>query len=365
MLLANTCNTDDREAMDRYLASLTIDSIVVEPFESVIPARLKKYLYINKPRSVQEIIDNSNLRSTLADVIKKYGHFDVIHVERLMMSELFRAGLKNKGNTKYILDLDDWESKMRFRELQQHGSPHRFQRWKQSHEPRVLRAYENHFLPQYDRVYVCSEGDRLELQESLGINNVVVAPNGYNMPALGDFNTEAGLESKTLFYVGALNYGPNFNALRYFIEDIFSLVLKSVPDARLCVVGGGEKGRIKAYNHPSVDVMGFVDDLVPYYEKATVSIVPLLAGGGTRVKILEAASFKKPVISTAIGCEGLEFTDKESIMVADSPSDFASACVELLSNPQVNRAMGNAACKVVEERYQWKSIGERIRKHLD
>jgi len=110
----------------------------------------------------------------------------------------------------------------------------------------------------------------------------------------------------------------------------------------------------------NIEAPGFVDDIRSYAAKAAVYVVPLRIGGGTRLKILDAMAMGKAVVSTSIGCEGLDVTPEENIIVADSAEEFARRTVELLRNPDLTERLGIAGRKLAEEKYDWNMIGVKM-----
>jgi glycosyltransferase involved in cell wall biosynthesis len=139
-----------------------------------------------------------------------------------------------------------------------------------------------------------------------------------------------------LLFIGTLNYPPNEDAVGHFCSDILPLIRrKFLHPVRIRIVGAVPSPGIVLLSrrYPDVEVVANVPDLAPYYAEADVVIVPLRAGSGTRIKILEAFSFGRPVVSTTIGAEGLALKNREQLLIADEPEAFAGACVELLEDP--------------------------------
>jgi glycosyltransferase involved in cell wall biosynthesis len=191
-----------------------------------------------------------------------------------------------------------------------------------------------------------------------------VVPNGITLTESSESPASEGqVQEKVLLYIGALGYGPNIDAIEYFVKNIFPLILKNEPNVQLWIAGNTQWAPNHIFEltkNPSIRVLGFVEDLRQLYAKANVFVVPIRLGGGTRIKILEAASFKKAIVSTQIGCEGLDFAHGEGIWIADDPATFSKACLELLNNRNKNLLMGQCARKVVEEKYQWSTIEKNL-----
>jgi glycosyltransferase involved in cell wall biosynthesis len=162
--------------------------------------------------------------------------------------------------------------------------------------------------------------------------------------------------------MGSLDYAPNVDATLYFHQEIFPLVREQI-DCRLLVVGRHPPESIRALAmDPHVEIHGNVPNVLPYYKQAMVSVVALRAGGGTRLKILEAMATGTPVISTTIGCEGLDVTSEKEILLADEPEAFASQVVKAMSDETGWEGLSRAGRKRVETSYDWKALSSQLEK---
>ena len=133
------------------------------------------------------------------------------------------------------------------------------------------------------------------------------------------------------------------------------------PQVRLVVLGDAPPPELKEMaNHEGILVMGRVQDVKPYYHAARLSIAPLRAGGGTRLKILESMALGRPVVSTPVGCEGLDVVDREHIMIADAPAEFAERVLVLLTDRELADGLAKRARQLVQDKYRWPTIGEKL-----
>ena len=147
----------------------------------------------------------------------------------------------------------------------------------------------------------------------------------------------------------------------YFCRDIFPKILAKDPTCQLSIVGNAPPSEIKALGSlPNVTVTGFVPDIRPYLAAASVVIVPLLSGSGTRLKILEAMAMGKAVVSTTVGAEGIKYVEEQNIIIADNAETFAARALELLANFKRRLEMGENARKLAEEKYSWKSAAKEL-----
>ena len=170
-----------------------------------------------------------------------------------------------------------------------------------------------------------------------------------------------GQAGNQLIFVGTMDWRPNQDAITYFVREIFPKVREKNTDAEAVFVGRNPPSHIKGLNKiPGVIVTGEVDDVRPYIQRATIYIVPLRIGGGTRLKILDAMAMEKAIVSTPIGAEGLNVTDGENIALADSPREFADRIIELLNDPSQRHSLGKAGRKLVEEHYSWDDLAQKL-----
>ena len=169
-------------------------------------------------------------------------------------------------------------------------------------------------------------------------------------------------EADTLVFAGGMSWYPNSQAMIYFANEIWPLIKKEVPGIRMNLVGGNPPAELIAFGkgEPAFKVWGMVDDVRPLIDQAAVYVVPIMVGGGTRLKILDAMAMGKAIVSTSIGCEGIEVADGHNIMIADDPEAFAASTVQLLRDPQLRCRLGENARRTAIERYSWKSIAPKL-----
>ena len=166
----------------------------------------------------------------------------------------------------------------------------------------------------------------------------------------------------SMVFTGAMGYVPNNDGMNFFLEKIFPLIKKQIPEAKIYIVGNNPPPMLLKYQSDDVIITGFVDDVRPYINRASVYVVPLNMGSGTRLKVVEAMSMKKPIVSTSIGCEGIDVVDNEHLMIKDEPAEFAEAVVELMKNQALCNRLTNNGYELVHSKYDWHVIGEKIDK---
>jgi glycosyltransferase involved in cell wall biosynthesis len=226
-------------------------------------------------------------------------------------------------------------------------------------EAAKMRRFEQRMGPRFGAHIVCSTGDAARLSAILDGARVCVVPNGVDLEY---FSLRESSKQKAMnaVHVGGLNWAPNLHGARWLVEEVWPRVRSSVNDATLAFVGRtGEAPVSRWQSQAGVRCLGEVDDVRPFYAGASLSVVPVHVGGGTRLKILNSWAMGTPVVSTTKGCEGLSARPDENLLVADTPEAFAAAVIRLLREPGLGAALGAAGRKLVEAEYGWPRIVEQ------
>ena len=207
--------------------------------------------------------------------------------------------------------------------------------------------------------FVCSDKDRGYLNRIFHSNNIVTIPNSIDVPRKQNIPN-----NHNMVFIGILSYFPNIVAVEYLIEKIYPLVRKAIPDARL-IVAGHSPEKIKYYtkNITGIEFTGYVEDLENFYQNARVVCSPIFSGGGTRIKIIEAAVFGKAVVANKMGAEGLVFKDGDSILLREDAEAFAQACIRLLKDSELCKDIGTNARNTAIQYYNKKNIVQKIKKN--
>jgi sugar transferase (PEP-CTERM/EpsH1 system associated) len=279
------------------------------------------------------------------------GSFDVVQVEFSHMGSYHLP----EGPLR-VLDEHNVEYQLLERVGRQVRGPlRRFYGWDQA---RKFRRYELAACRRMDAVFTTSEADRATL-ESDGVDVPMrVVPNGVDV----DFfrPQAAGVSGSKLLFTGAINYLPNTDAVLYFTGEILPRIRAAVPGVSFAVVGRDPPPRVQRLAGPGITVTGTVPDVRPWMQEAAVFVVPLRSGSGTRLKILEALASGCAVVSSSIGCEGLDVTPGTDILVADDPAGFAAAVLRCLRDRELRVRLGARGRELVERRYRWESIGRAL-----
>lgn len=219
-------------------------------------------------------------------------------------------------------------------------------------------AAEQRYLQKADHVLAVSEKDRAAFARFLDPQKLAVIPTGADTELFQP--SQENEIPNSLVFAGSMDWLPNEDGIFYFADKIFPLIRRQAPDVTLCVVGRKPSRRLQdlASRTPDIKLTGWVEDVRPYLAKSAVCIVPLRIGGGTRLKIFEAMSMAKGIVSTSIGAEGLPVKNSEHLLIADDPESFAQSTLRLLSNASQRAQIGCSARRLVEQNYSWAKVSQ-------
>lgn len=287
-------------------------------------------------------------RSALQGLLQRQS-FDIVQIEFSLMwqyADIFRG-------IPVVLDAHNIEYEIIRQIKDTCGNP--IKKILYSLEEKKLKYKEEEAWKKCNLCLTVSDKERDVIDSYLGHSNKVFAiPNGVDLKQF-EFHPKADM-GKQLLFIGGMDYQPNLDSARHFLKEIFPLIQSKVPDVKLDIVG---RELWKIDGRASVGGVEFhenVPDVLPYFGKADVLVVPLRYGAGTRIKILEAMATGLPVVTTSRGCEGIHVKHAEHLMIADSPSDFASAVQRLLKDINLKNSITQNARSLVEEKYSWEML---------
>lgn len=220
----------------------------------------------------------------------------------------------------------------------------------------TFEKYEKEAIQKVDYVLTCSSLDRIFFAQYKPVEKISVIPNGVDGSY---FNTSISSNTHSILFMGLLSYKPNETGLKHFIENSFPAIRQQFPDTTLTVIGKNPPVWLQDIaDQKSIIVTDFVADVRPFIQNTAVCICPVADGSGTRLKVLEYMAMGKPVVSTAIGAMGIQVTDKDNILIADTDSEFTKAIIDLFSDITYAQTIGNKAGNFVRKNYEWNGITE-------
>jgi polysaccharide biosynthesis protein PslH len=284
-------------------------------------------------------------------------HFDSLHTFRFVDSV--------PGGIPVVLDQHNVEALILERMATVSGKGPR--RWLIDGQARQTDRFERRATRRADRILLCSHEDRALLAQRAGrLRGLEVIPNGVDLARFDatklDQDELAEMRaSPNAVFLGSMDWWPNDDGIRWFIDEIWELARRQVPELTLRVVGRNPGPELLALDGTrGIEVLGGVPDVRPFMAAASVFVVPLRVGGGTRLKILEALGIRAPIVSTSIGCEGIELTPGADLLVADDPRAFADAMRRVVQDPALSGALRESGYQRVEAGYSWDAIGRRV-----
>lgn len=309
--------------------------------------------------------DNLLQMQKLVNELVMNTHFDFIHADQLTMLQFaLRGALSSRGeNPKIVFDAHNavWTIVER---MQENASW--FLRPLLGIEARRVKRYEGELLKMVDHVLAVTDIDRASFETAFGdlkvsvyerIAPISVVPIAVDTQLLQPINRKSG--SKNIVTLGTLHYPPNADGIRWFSNEVFPLIHQRVPDVRLTIIGKNPPSDFLdlALHYPeAITVTGYVPDLVPYLEESSLLVVPVRAGGGMRVRILEAFAYAVPVVTTTVGLEGIQAEPGKDLLVADNPAEFADSVICLLNDKALQLQLSTNGRRLAETTYDWKVV---------
>jgi glycosyltransferase involved in cell wall biosynthesis len=233
-------------------------------------------------------------------------------------------------------------------------------------EEQRVKRYEGMVISKFDHTLAVTEPDRKALEEAVDLftdgvgdfeNSITVVPIAVDTTKLQPVVRKPG--SENIVTLGTLHYPPNADGIRWFAQEVFPLILEEKPDATLTIIGKNPPAdfyQLQNKYPQKVEVTGYVEDLTPYLEKAALMVIAVRAGGGMRVRILEAFARGMPVVTTTVGLEGIEARSGEEILVEDDPAGFAQATLRLFEDEALGFSLAEKGRMLAESHYDWQVV---------
>jgi sugar transferase (PEP-CTERM/EpsH1 system associated) len=348
-LFANVQHPDEQESIDA-LAGLCerIEVAYLESNKLSQFSRMAKGLLAGSS-FIQSFHYNRRLAHQIR-TITSATDFDIVQIELSFLAR-YAGAISPTSRAQKVLSTHNIETQRFQREL-------RLSSWDARHA--VLQAdslffprWEARAAQQFDGALAVSESDRLWIRERAPHCSVELVPNGVDVDFFHPNRAPNKAEPRIVF-TGIMDYPPNVDAVCWFVDEIFPAMRKAYPDLRFQVVGAKPSDRVQALgNHQGVDVTGRVPDVRPYVDGATAFVVPLRSGGGTRLKILQAMSMECPVVSTAVGAEGLRVENDRNILFAEDAPQFIAEVGKLLESDSEASRIGSEGRELAMREYAW------------
>lgn len=285
--------------------------------------------------------------------------FDVVLIEHGSMGMYLEAlPSRLRKRAVWVLHDIDFDKFMRIA----HITPRKGAKMRAWIHAKMMRRWQPQLASLFGFCVTMSEADRRLLLSANGSLRVGVSPNGVDTNRYRPLPDES--TAAEILFVGNMGYEPNADAAVYFCEEVLPLIRRRVPDVKVWIVGIEPGSSVTRLAGNGVFITGGVPDVSFYYKRSKVCVVPLRAGSGTRLKILEAMALGRPVVSTSMGCEGLSVVDGENLLIADDNKLFAEQVVRLLTDSELRARIARNARQFVTASYDWDVIAEKLMNDL-
>ncbi len=338
------------EIRSQFNSNLKNIHLLNRPFSKI----LKRYnqfvsLFNNKSFSFRGIYHQE--MQNLIDKIVTSNNFDIVQIEFPHM-----ASYDIKSDAIKIMDAHNVEYSIFKYQWQHASSPLR----KVFYKKEFQKIYREEIAAcrRQDALLVTSANDKNTLDNDVPEVPKFIIPNGVDAQYFVPSDQKP--EPYSLVFTGAMSYIPNYDGILYFLDHIFPIIIKSIPDTKLYVVGDRPPKILQRRASENVIITGYIKDVRPYVWRSSVYIVPLRMGSGTRLKVLEALSMKKPIVTTSIGCEGIDVENEKTAIIADQPQTFAEAVIRLLKDPLRAKNMIDEGYELIKKQYEWSVIGKKL-----
>lgn len=329
----------------------------VPPPRRTIRHRLSDLLF-TKLADMQRRCDSPLYAAKLEYILARMT-FDLIQIESLEMAVYLPVIRRVQPRTPVIYDSFNAEFELQrsiyaaekgdLRRLP--GAIYSYVQWQR------LTRFEREVCQSVAHVIAVSDADARAFQHLAPGCAVSVVPNGIDVQQYAQHDPSLDLGPYALVFTGSMSYRPNVDAALWFADQVFGRVRALIPDARFFVVGSPPHPRLNVLRErEGIQVTGWVPSVNPFLHAAAVYVAPLRMGSGTRLKLLQAMSAGRAVVSTSIGAQGLQVSDGVELRLADTPDDFARAVIELLEYPARREVLGQAAARYVAAHHDWSVI---------
>jgi sugar transferase (PEP-CTERM/EpsH1 system associated) len=345
---------DDFERRDAYIAEL--QNYVTGTFQLFSPpaSSKRREQLLHAIHGTSYVLASYQLPEIQEAIDKLFAckPYDVVLFESSLA-----AGYRLPQGVRVIIDQHNIEYELLRRSYEKEKAWLR--KWYNWRESRLVESAELERCRKADAITVTSQRECDILQSKLPGSIIEVVPNGVDIDYFNS-NIQHEVPGRVVF-TGSLAYYPNVDAALFFATYCWPQIRAAVPNATWQIVGRNPLPEVQRLAElPGVSVFASVDDIRPYITSAQVAIAPILIGSGTRLKILEAFAMRKAVVSTSIGCEGLDIEPEQHLLLADHADAFAQAVIHLLQKPEQRQALGTAGRSLVESHYSWQQCGNRL-----
>jgi polysaccharide biosynthesis protein PslH len=334
------------------ITSHSIIHLIEVPAPISVLGALKNFLFSSKPYNAERFI-NQNYKHNLEILLT--GHeYDIVQLEGLYLIP-YISTIRKLCKSKIVFRSHNIEHEIWSRTARNTSGIKKI--YLENLSKRILK-FEKSAINQYDLLVPITSRDEHQLNLMGNSKPSLVIPVGVDRSFQKAVHNDFELN---LFSIGALDWTPNREGLEWFLDNCFPSILEDFPDIRLKIAGrNAPTGFIEKLKHPQIDFLGEIDDASLFMRQNGIMIVPLLSGSGMRVKIIEGMSNSKPIITTTIGCEGIDAENGKHIFITDDSSQFSKYIITLLNDKDLMLKTGKQAAEFVYQNYDDHFLNEKL-----
>lgn len=336
---------------DDYCAKTAMESVFVDLSVRPLPALFA--MLCGESYHVKRYV-NEEFAAKLRTILEGE-EFDVVHVESIFLTPYVPL-IRKYSKAKVMLRAHNVEHLIWKRVAQSCTNP--LKRWYLKHLSLTLRVYELEHINDYDGIVCITKNDADYFRENGCRKPVTVIPFGVEPEDV----PQVEAEPDSLFHIGAMDWLPNQESIHWLLEEVWPVVHREVPRAKLYLAGRKMPECWMKAHIEGVSVVGEVPDAMYFIGSKKINVVPLLSGSGIRVKIIEAMSVGKTVITTTVGAQGIDYTDGENLLIANTPQEFAQQIKRCLDDDDFCHRVGAAAERLISEQYNEGKLADKLLK---
>lgn len=335
-----------------YRAQTNIEAVFIDTSVKVLPAFFN--LFSTGSYNVSRFYSSAFEEKLVA--ILKSESYDVVQLESLFVS-MYIPAIRKHSNAKIILRAHNIEHKLWERNANVSSGILKGNYF--SFLARRLKKYELSALGQYDGVAAITNSDEQWFIQNGFRKPLAVIPFGISLDPVQMKNDQAE-DKRSVFHIGAMDWQPNIEGINWFLSRVWDKVSAKYPDVKLYLAGRNMQPELKALNRKNVEVVGEVENAHEFIRSKGLMIIPLLSGGGMRVKLIEGMALGKVIVSTTVGAEGVDCSNGKNIIIADDPDAFAAAVCRYLSDDNFLKEIGSEAKQLAADHYNNDDISKKL-----
>ena len=344
-------SVDINSIPDDYKEKTQIEGIFLDLRIKPLDAFLN--LFSSKSYHVQRFI-SKEFEEKIIEILSK-NKYDIIQLETLYVTPYIET-IRKHSDAKIVLRAHNIEHLIWDRITQATKNP--IKKFYLSHLSKTLKKYELEALDKFDGIAAITKTDADFFKKTGTKTPIVDIPFGIN---LNKFQLSDGeYEFPSLFHIGSMNWMPNEEGIDWFLNKVWDLIYKKMPDLKIYLAGREMPDWLINYKKTNVEVVGEVENAQDFINSKAIMIVPLFSGSGIRIKIIEGMALGKAIISTRLGAEGIHYEDNKNILIANTPEEFVIQIEKCIKSKELCETIGFYARKIIEEEYDNKMIMKRL-----